>query len=204
MNLSLYSAVVSGFEINRIIHSVPLMNTISNAIEKQILKENMPVDLYAGFQRLSFFEHQQATYRQLDHVCQSVTVFGVLDIEPPVFSKTEFTALEPDSALAQEWFMVVDTPQFWTLLSTQELMPDPSTGRRRFEGVWTFDAVVVARASRYLRHALGRPTQTVTRRSERAQDENVTALKDRMLEQIKRKGLPLTPEYIDAKAFPRG
>lgn len=201
MNVSLYDAVVGGFEIKRIIHSVPIMNTISNAIEKQILKENMGVDLYAGFQKLSFFEYQQATYRQLDQVCQSVTVFGIPDIPPPVFSKTEFSTLESDSTLAREWFMLVDAPDFWTLLSTQELSPDPHTLRRRFEGIWTFDAGVVSRASRYLRHALGRPSQTVTRRSESAQEKNVVELKERMIQQIQRKNLAVTPEYIDTKAF---
>lgn len=201
MNISLYDAVVGGFEMRRIIHSVPLMNTISNAIEKQILKEEMPIDLYAGFQKLSFFEYQQATYRQLDRICQSVTVFGIPDIPPPAFEKTQFTALEENSPLAQEWFMVVDTPEFWTLLSTQELSPDPVTRRRRFEGIWTFDAAVVSRAARYLRHVLGRSTQTITRRSESAQKKNVVSLKERMLQQIQRKGLEVTPEYIDLKAF---
>jgi DICT domain-containing protein len=204
MNISLYDAVVGGFEIRRIIHSVSLMNTISNAIEKQILKADMAVDLYAGFQKLSFFEYQQATYRQLDRVCQSVTIFGIPDIPPPTFTKTEFTALEDNSPLAQEWFMVVDTPEFWTMLSTQELAPDPVTRRRRFEGLWTFDPTVVSRAARYLRHALGRPPQTITRRFEAAQEKNVTELKERMLLQIQRKGLEVTPEYIDTKAFGGG
>ena len=201
MNVSLYSAVVGGFEIKRIIHSVPLMNAISNTIEKQILKENLPVDLYAGFERLSFFEYQQATYRQLDAVCHSVTVFGIPDIPPPQFNKTEFATLESDSPLAREWFLVVDTPEFWTMLSTQELSPDPTTGRRRFEGIWTFDATIVARASRYLRHIFNRPSQAITRRSESAQRQSVAELKARMLQQVKRRGIEVSPEYIDLKAF---
>ncbi len=202
MNLSLYDAVISGFQIKRIIHSVPLMNTISHQIEGQILKNEMPVDLYAGFQRLSCFEPQQATYSKLDQVCNSVTVFGIADVEPPPFPNTTFTALEADSTLAKEWFIVVDTAEFWTVLSTQEFSPDPITGLRRFEGVWTFDAVVVARASRYLRHILGRPAYTITRRQEALQERRIAEMRALMLEQMKRKGSPLTQEYLDTKAFP--
>ena len=204
MNISLYDAVIGGFELKRIIHSVALMNTISHQIERQILKDARPIDLYAGFERLSFFEAQKNTYAELDRVCESVTVFGIADVTPPPFAKTDFTALETDSPLAREWFIVVDTAEFWTLLSTQELSPDPITGKRRFEGVWTFDAVVVARASRYLRHVLGRPIQTITRRQEASQERHIADMRASMLEQMKRKGSPLTQEYIDTKAFPVG
>jgi DICT domain-containing protein len=193
MNISLYNAVVGGIDLKQVVRSVPLMNTISHQIERQILKEKMAIDLYSGFQHLSFFKPQIPTYQQLGAVCQSVTIFGVADAEMPSLPNTQFLALDSKSPLVQEWFLLVDTPEFWTVLATHELKPDPVSGERRFEGVWTFDAVIVARASRSLRKAVGHSNQTITRRSETSQARHIAEIKERMEQQVKRHGASLLP-----------
>lgn len=194
MNISLYNAVIGSFDLKQIVRSTQLMNTISHQIETQILKEKMPIDLYSGFQQLSFFLPQVGTYRQLGAVCKSVVVFGLGDVEPPALPNTQFKALDAKSPLAQEWFILVDTPEFWTVLATHELTRDPSTGERRFEGVWTFDASVVARASRSLRMALGQSRQTISRRYEASQSRHVAEIKARMESQVRRYGEALQPD----------
>lgn len=193
MNISLYNAVIGGIDLKQIVRSIPMMNAISHQIERQILKEKMPIDLYSGFQHLSFFTPQMKTYQQLGTVCQSVTIFGVADVELPPLPNTDFKALDVKSPLVQEWFLLVDTPEFWTVLATHELKPDPVSGERRFEGVWTFDAVIVARASRSLRKAVGHSNQTISRRSETSQARHIAEIKARMIEQVKRHGKTVLP-----------
>jgi DICT domain-containing protein len=199
VNISLYNAVVGNIDLKQILRSVPIMNAISHQIERQIIKENMVIDLYSGFQRLSFFEPQMARYRDLSAVCQSVTVFGVADVQPPEIPNIQFKALDNKSPLVQEWFLVVDTPEFWTVLATHELTRDPSTGERRFEGIWSFDAAVVSRATRSLRSVLGPQRQTISRRSESSQARHIAEIKARMEEQIKRHGAAVLPND-DSKA----
>lgn len=197
MNISFYNAVVGDIDLKQIIRSVPMMNAISHQIEQQIIKEKMSIDLYSGFQHLSFFEPQAARYRQLGEVCRSVTIFGLADAEPPALPNTQFKILDNQSPLIQEWFLVVDTPEFWTVLATHELARDPSTGERRFEGVWTFDARIVSRAIRSLRMALGQHRQTVTRRSEVSQQRHIFEITTRMEQQIKRHGTAVIPQTND-------
>lgn len=50
----------------------------------------------------------------------------------------EFIELNPTSALAQEWFLFVDTSDFWATLIAKEI--DRQSDRQwRFDGIWSYD-----------------------------------------------------------------
>jgi DICT domain-containing protein len=190
MNLSLYSTIANRYQHLRSIRTVTMMNAISHQIERQVIKHQMPIDFYAGFQRFSAFPQQSQRYQQMGAVCRRIYVFGLADITPPTIPGIEFIELAPDMPLTQEWFLLVDTPEFWTLLSTREAEGADSTSRQRgYDGVWTFDAPVVESASQLLARALEQPYAPVYQRYAPLQEQNVAEVTQRMIEQIEKKRL---------------
>jgi DICT domain-containing protein len=186
--LSLYGAIANRYQHLRTIRTVAMMNTISHQIERQVLKHKMPIDFYAGFQRFSAFPQQLQHYQRLGSVCQRVNIFGFPDITPPSIPGVEFIELTSDIPMTKEWFLLVDAPEFWTLLSTREIEGrDPITGQRRFDGVWTFDAPVVESASQLLARALGRSYTPHYQRHVSLQDQNVTEVMERVVASLEKK-----------------
>ena len=148
MSISLFRSVAGQYQQLRHVNSVSMMNTISHLIEEQVMHHQMDVNFFAGFQRFSNFAAQQRRYERLAAVCRRLFVFGVPDVRPPRIPGVEFISLDASMPLAREWFLVVDTPNFWTALLTQEAEGhDEETGGRRFDGLWSYDAAVVERAS---------------------------------------------------------
>ena len=156
MTISLFRSIAGQFSDLRSVNSVVVMNAISSLIEDQVIEHRMPIDFFAGFQRFSNFPDQLRRYSRLGAVCRRVYVIGVPDIRPPTIAGISFIPIEPSSPLAHEWFVLVNTPQFWTALLTQEVEGrDAETGGRRFDGLWSYDQRVVERASLLLSQLMG-------------------------------------------------
>jgi uncharacterized protein YigA (DUF484 family) len=188
MNISIYRSIANQYNHLRAVNTVSMMNTISHQIEEQVKLHRLPVDFYAGFQHFSRFPAQLRRYSQLGLVCRRVYVFGVPDVRPPLIQGVEFIELEPDSPLAQEWFLLVDTPDFWTLLSTQEKTNrrDMLSGGRAFEGLWSFDTQVAERASELLAQATGRTFEPVRQRNYERQNLHIAEMNGRLIEMMER------------------
>lgn len=185
MGISLYRAIASQYTNLRQVHTVPLMNTISHLIEDQVIEHGMPIDFYAGFQRFSYFPAQLRRYSKLGAVCRRVYVLGVPDVPPPSIPGVEFVRLEPGSDLAREWFVVVDTPAFWVTLLTQEASGrDAVTGGRRFDGLWSYDALVAERASLLVSQQLGKVYQPVAVRDHVQQSLHIAQMSSRLLNEF--------------------
>lgn len=194
INLSLYRSIAERYQHLRNIRTVAMMSAISHQIERQVLKYNMPIDFYAGFQRFSAFPGQIQRYERLGAVCHRVYIFGVADVVPPTIAGVEFIALAPDTPLTQEWFLLADTPEFWTLLSTREFKgADAVTGERHFDGIWTFNAPVVESASQLLAHALGHTYSPHHERYASLQNQNVTEVTERIVEYMEKNRLSTVP-----------
>lgn len=173
-----------------------MMQLISRQVEQQILKYQMPIDFYAGFQRLSYFPAQSERYERLGAVCRSVSIFSVIDREIPVIPGVDFVPLAEDSALVQEWFLLVDAPEFWTLLNTQEMTPHDD-GTRQFQGLWTFDLTVVEEASAMLADVLDRPYTPHAERHHTLQAQNIHEVTDRLLKRLEANQMPATQPLIN-------
>jgi len=187
ISLSLYASIENRYRHLHAIRTRAGMNAISHQIEQQVLAHHMPVDFYAGFQRFSNFPHQRPVYHQLGSVCHHVSIFGLADAPLPALVGVEFVELLPEMPLVQEWFLLVDTPEFWTLLSTREIPgTDPNSGERRFDGLWTFDAPVVESASQLLMEALGQTYTPIRQRYPALQDQNVSELMQRLSPDLER------------------
>lgn len=190
MSISLFRSIAGQYEHLRDVNTVSMMNTISHHIEDQVINHRLPVEFYAGFQRFSLFPDQMRRYQRLGAVCRRVYVFGVPDVRPPAIPGVEYISLDPTSPLAKEWFVLVDTPEFWTILATQEADGrDPITGGRRFDGIWTFDTQVVERASLLISQALDNFYQPIHERDRRhdRQSLHITEINGRMVEDLERR-----------------
>jgi putative methionine-R-sulfoxide reductase with GAF domain len=185
MHVSLYRSIQGQYGWMRDVKSVPMMNTISHLIEDQVARHKMAVDLYAGFQQFSFFMRQEERYRQLAEVARRVYVFGLPDSTPPVITGIEFVPLPAESALRHEWFLLVDTPDFWTTLTTREVEGhDAITGGRKFDGIWTFDVDLVNRIALLVSQVLGRVYLPIVQRNYARQYEHISEINNRLMARL--------------------
>ncbi len=131
---------------------------ISRQLELMAQEQNHTAHVSVGTLRFSLFRMHQARVSQLVPFCQSITVYGEADVEPPVIPGITFVSVAHGTPMSQEWFLVVDSPTFWgTLIAQTSADRDSGAGRRfLFEGVLTADERVVSRASLLLSLASGR------------------------------------------------
>jgi hypothetical protein len=191
MSISIFRSIANQYEHLRSVSTVSMMNTISHQIEEQVIRHRIPVDFYAGFQLFSRFPAQVRRYQQLGMVCRRVFVFGVPDARPPAIPGVEYVEIDTMSPLTREWFLCVDTPDFWTLLSTQEVDSgrDAINGGRRYDGLWTFDVQVVERASLLLSQVSNGFFQPTGRRNYESQNQHIAEMNGRMIEMLERSRL---------------
>ena len=182
-DISLFDLVTPDQEQDAFVNTVDMMLKISYQIEDIVIDNALPVDFYAGFQRFSYFRHQNARYTRLADVARRVFVFGEPDVEPPNIPGVQFVPLLPGSALTLEWFLVINTPTFFTALLTKETPgADPIRGDRRFEGIWTYEEQVVNNAHLLLTQHLRQPYRPPTSRDYRAQNRYLVRMSSKMVQ----------------------
>ncbi|MBX0328282.1 GAF domain-containing protein [Oscillochloris sp. ZM17-4] len=185
MNVSLFRSIANQYKDLRGVNTVSMMNSISRLIENQIIDNQLPVNFYAGFERFSYFPSQLRRYSRLGAVCRRVYVFGVPDVRPPSIPGIEFLEISPSSPLAREWFLLVDTPDFWTTLLTQEVEGrDAITGGRRFDGIWSFDEQVVDRVSLLMSQVLETSYLPVAQRNPDSQSRHVADISGHLVSSL--------------------
>jgi putative methionine-R-sulfoxide reductase with GAF domain/DICT domain-containing protein len=182
MNISLFRSIANQYKDLRRVNTVAMMNTISRQIEEQIAQHRLAIDLYVGFQKYSNFIEQFRRYGRLGTICRRVFVFGVADYQPPNIPGIEFVELPPASALSREWFVLVNTSDFWTTLVAKELETcDPITGDRQFDAIWSFNEDIVERISLLVAQALEFSYMPVQRRNYEQQNMHISAINSQML-----------------------
>jgi DICT domain-containing protein/putative methionine-R-sulfoxide reductase with GAF domain len=181
MNISLFRSIASQYKDLRRVNTVAMMYTISQQIESQIIQQKLAVNLYVGFQKFSNFMEQYRRYSRLGAICRRVYVFGVADCQPPVVPGIEFVEISPLSALAREWFVLVNTYDFWTTLVAKELDPHPITGDRQFDGIWSFNEPLVERISLLIAQILEFSYMPVQQRNYEKQNLHISEINSRML-----------------------
>lgn len=185
MDISLFRSVAHQYEHLRDINTVAMMNTISHLIEDQVIENRLSIDFYAGFQKFSNFPEQMRRYSRLGTICRRVYVFGIPDCQPPVIPGIEFIELQPGSELSKEWFLLVNTSDFWTTLLARELDGrEQTTGNRCFDGLWSYDEQVVERIALLLTQVLGNFYEPIQRRNHERQSEHITEISGNLLSQL--------------------
>ncbi|NJK81863.1 MAG: hypothetical protein HC914_19180, partial [Chloroflexaceae bacterium] len=183
MDISLYRMIPQNVRDSVFVNSVPLMNVISHEIEDVVMNNGLKVDFYAGFQHFSRFARQVKRYTRLANVCRRVYVWGIADVTPPAIPGVEYLPLTEDMSLAREWFVVVDSPTFFTSLMTQEQTwgVDVPPGQRRFEGIWTYDSDIVSRAHLLISQLLGHFYEGVVERDYECQSKHLVQISNRLV-----------------------
>ncbi len=183
--VSLYKLITNEFQNYLFVNTIPMMNTISREIEDVVMENNLPVDFYAGFQRYSFFLRQRRRYERLAKAARRVFVFGIPDVEPPTLPGIEFIPLDASHNLTQEWFLVVNTPYFFTSLLTREIEgQDTMTSGRKFQGIWTHDEKVVSQAYLILAQHLNQDYQPINQRDYYRQNNYIVSIANKLVTQI--------------------
>ncbi len=147
----------------RLRHPPDALVILGRQLELIVQEEGVPADLAIGTLRFSLFRLHQGRIAQLAPYCRSITVYGEADVETPAMPGVEFVPLPPASPLCQEWFLVIDSADFWGALLTRAV-PDRSSGTMRrylFEGALTADERVVSRANLLLSLTQRRPAPDV-------------------------------------------
>ncbi len=142
-------------------NSLQTLLAISHSIEDVVTHNHYRAPFFAGFQRASSFLPQARRFSRLASVVGKVYIFAYPDVAVPTIPNIEFVFLTEDAPLAQEWFLVFQTPDFQAALLTHELDRPGVThfGRGRdYEGLVTFDPAIVQAAQRALHQAVGLPT----------------------------------------------
>ncbi len=184
MDISLYRMIPTTSRDSTFVNSVHLMNVISHEIEDIVFNNNLKVDFFAGFQKYSNFLRQRKRYTRLAQVCRRVYVWGVPDVDAPPIPGVEYLDLSPQNELAREWFLVVDTPEFFTALLTREMTygQDVPGELRRFHGIWTYDADIVSRAQLLISQVQGGNYSPVTHRDYERQSQHLVQISNRLVQ----------------------
>ncbi|GAB4128540.1 MAG: hypothetical protein Fur005_03840 [Roseiflexaceae bacterium] len=184
MDISLYRMIPKSAGESVFVNTVPLMNIISHEIEEAVIRNGLKVDFYAGFQRYSFFTRQIKRYQRLARVCRRVHVWGIPDVTPPSIPGVEYHPLTPTQALAREWFLIVDTPQFFTALLTEEQTygQEVPKGARTFQGIWTYDQDLVGKGYLLLSQVLGQGYSPVQQRDYAEQNRVLVQISNRLVQ----------------------
>jgi DICT domain-containing protein len=141
-HLSVYHLVKRTKTLNAFLNNRQAMLLISYEIERALFKTRARV--FAGFQHMSRFLPQEARYRKLAETSESVYVFGIMDVFPPPIAGIRYVPLRKDDQLAREWFLIADSPQYFSALPTEEVTPlGLPDEQRQFEGAWSFDEELV-------------------------------------------------------------
>lgn len=167
MTLSPYTLLPMHQKDGVFVSSRPVMSSISREIEDVVIENGLSVDVYAGFQRFSYLVQQEERYQRLAQTCRRVYVWGVPDIPPPDIRNIEYIALSDDMDLAHEWFLVIDSPDFFTALLGREDVHrgNPAQLDEHFEGIWTHDSHLVTQAVWRASQILGVPYNPVVQRN---------------------------------------
>lgn len=183
--LTLYPIIASDLEGCISVASLPLMTVISHAIEDTIIQNDLAVDVFVGFQYFSLWLTQRDRYEALARVCRRIIVWGVPDIEPPVAKNTTFIPLKPLLNHKYEWFLVIDSPSFWTALVAQEMLPSeqPPIGKRQFRAVWSYNRHIVRLLSRKLTRLVDPPVKLSSRHYDEAQQRYLRGISQRLSDQ---------------------
>jgi signal transduction histidine kinase len=182
-NFTLFPLVRHEHQGNLFLHDRHSMAIMSHEIEANVSRLDQPADVYAGFQQISKFSVEEKRYRELAGLGHTVFVFGVLDVSPPSIQGIHFVPIDEDHALAREWFVIVDAPEFFSALVAEELLELSSQAEIKnigpnglYQGIWTFDPSLISELVLHLRDELGFPASLQTFHASRDHMKQVEAI----------------------------
>lgn len=148
LRVSLFHALQAepGTRVSTFQASKATLVDISHTLEDCILQDRLPSVLFTGFQESSHWREETERYLELAGVASHVCIFA--GGYPPVpEGKHIAVTLTGDDPLRQEWFLLVLTHQFSTVLCGLDNQDKVEVeADRTFQTILSFDPTVVARA----------------------------------------------------------
>lgn len=184
---SVYNLVRRTKEHSTVVNSLTTMQVVTSEIENVILLDGVRARVFAGFERMSSFLPQLERYRQLAQNAESVYIFATMDVEPPRVANVRFIPVKDNTPFTQEWFLVADSPDYFTALCAEEqTSPDVPRRNRMFEGVWSFDEEIVTILQEWLTHLVHAAplTESKKRRNYNRQVSLMSRTMTRLVEQM--------------------
>ncbi len=121
---------------------------ISEHLEEQGERALDASVLLSCFQRAEFFSaRREAAYLRYADT-HAYTVAAATGLRPRLSPRLRIAPLPDDSALAQEWTVIVLGPHYAAALAARDVGDAGRDGRRRFDAVYTHDRDLVVRAAR--------------------------------------------------------
>ncbi len=198
-NVSLFELASRFPEYSIKVRGTSTMQSISSELEQAALRSSGAGVFYSGFQRLSSFPPQAATYRKLGQHLQGVYACGISDRELEPIANVHYLALSQLAPLTGEWFIVYNAPDFYATLLTRDNSGSALPyAQRRFEGILSFDEQVVAAAEQLIAQAVGLDHTPANQRQEgqrRAQQSQVNSITDQVLGRLEQSNRTLQAAY---------
>ncbi|MCG8346441.1 MAG: hypothetical protein MI924_01490, partial [Chloroflexales bacterium] len=159
MGPSLFAAAQEISDQKRSRLPIDALLIIGRQLKRVVQEHRLNANLMIGTMRFSLFRLYEGHIAQFASFCQSVTVYGEADVEPPAIPGVEFVALKPGTLLCREWFLVIDSPSFWGSLITRAVADQQATNTRRylFEVILNCDESVVNAVNQLLSMIQPRP-----------------------------------------------
>ena len=132
------------------------LEVMSHEIETAVTEGNIRARMFAGFQYMRYFMPHVRHYQEIARTAECIWVFGVQDVEPPPIPNVIYVPLAENDRLAQEWFVVVDSPEYFSALAAQDLSGSPFAAHgSSYRGIWTFEPEIIRQADKWLSRAVG-------------------------------------------------
>lgn len=159
---TLFPLVSHNHQSSLFLHDRDSMAIMSHEIESHLARTSRIAHVFAGFQKLSKFMNEEHRYRHLAGLGHTIYIFGVPDVLPSSIPNINFIFLTDNDALAREWFVITDTPEFYSALVAEELLEISSQAEIQkigpkglYHGLWTFDPLLISELVHHLKDELG-------------------------------------------------
>lgn len=165
-DLSVYALVERTTTERMLLNHRRTLLVASHEIENTVIIDKVRARVFAGFQRMSHFLPQVKRYRRLAENAELVYVFGIMDVEPPPIRNVHYIPLAEADQLAREWFLLIDLPDYYSILTTEEISKTDTPGDERvFWGVWSYNDDMITVIQEWLSNLVGaRPLVNVPAR----------------------------------------
>ncbi|MCD7034187.1 histidine kinase [Metabacillus sp. GX 13764] len=128
--------------------SVPQLEYMCLMMENMVLSKKLKGNVYAGFQKFSRTVNVLDRFQAMTEY-SNVHIFGEPDMKMDPADGIDYIALPPRSELMREWFLVIDTPVFKSMMVAYDLegfgVHKVEEGRK-FRGIKTSSPAVVKKA----------------------------------------------------------
>lgn len=173
---SLFNLIAGSSHVSE--QNIDALNFLNAQIEKSILSGMARPKLLIGVHKFSAVQWYQYQYSELAKQCESIVIFGESDAQPPAIANTEFIALNPGMSLANERFIIVNTPEWQVMLVARRL---PETDRRmerqwRYECALTFAGQHIERCYMLATMLAGKPATPIGQVDALSQQQHIAQL----------------------------